>query len=255
MSPLKWRPVKCRPRQPAALLGKATEAKKWKLPLNAETDQTRISPRWVDTISPRRHHWGIGRGEDTFAVAQGHPRGPKMGSLKSPCTTSYWSSIETIALNCLVFWEKRVLYTRFRREIDRQTNRQTNEQTNRRTSPSRKVLSCTSCGGSFTIKNDSWNCYFVMNTVQNLFTKRHHACHELGFNTDWHSDKCTRCWVICSMNSNVIVTWKKKWTSWIILLVLYCFFVWFLDVLIGVGNSPAEYQVDHHSVTLHQKCI
>ena len=30
-------------------------------------------------------------------------RGPVMGSLKSPCTTSYWSSIETIALNCLVF--------------------------------------------------------------------------------------------------------------------------------------------------------
>jgi len=30
-------------------------------------------------------------------------RGPIMGSLKSPCTTSYWSSIQTIALNCLVF--------------------------------------------------------------------------------------------------------------------------------------------------------
>jgi len=29
--------------------------------------------------------------------------GPIMGSLKSPCTTSYSSSIETIALNCLVF--------------------------------------------------------------------------------------------------------------------------------------------------------
>jgi len=26
-----------------------------------------------------------------------------MGSLKSPCTTSYRSSIDTIALNCLVF--------------------------------------------------------------------------------------------------------------------------------------------------------
>jgi len=47
---------------------------------------------------------------------------------------------------------------------------------------------------------------------------------ECPFNTDWHSDKCTRYWVICSMNSNVIVTRKKKWTSWIILLVLYCFF-------------------------------
>ena len=30
-------------------------------------------------------------------------RGPIMGSLKSPCTTSYRSSTETIALNCLVF--------------------------------------------------------------------------------------------------------------------------------------------------------
>jgi len=30
-------------------------------------------------------------------------RGPIMGSLKSPCTTSYRSSIDTIALNCLVF--------------------------------------------------------------------------------------------------------------------------------------------------------
>jgi len=30
-------------------------------------------------------------------------RGPIMGSLKSPCTTSYRSSIEIIALNCLVF--------------------------------------------------------------------------------------------------------------------------------------------------------
>jgi len=28
---------------------------------------------------------------------------PIMGSLKSPCTTSYRSSIDTIALNCLVF--------------------------------------------------------------------------------------------------------------------------------------------------------
>jgi len=30
-------------------------------------------------------------------------RGPIMGSLKSPCTTSYRSSIDTIALNCLVY--------------------------------------------------------------------------------------------------------------------------------------------------------
>jgi len=30
------------------------------------------------------------------------PSSPRMGSLKSPCKTSYWSSIETIAANCLV---------------------------------------------------------------------------------------------------------------------------------------------------------
>jgi len=38
-----------------------------------------------------------------FAVAQGHPRGPRMVSLKSPCRTSYWSLIEIIARSCLVF--------------------------------------------------------------------------------------------------------------------------------------------------------
>ena len=33
---------------------------------------------------------------------------PIIGSLKSPCTTSYRSSIDTIALNCLVFLENHV---------------------------------------------------------------------------------------------------------------------------------------------------
>jgi len=53
-------------------------------------------------------------------------RSPVMGSLKSPCTTSYRSSMETIALNCLVF-EKIALFA-FWRQTDRQTDRQTNEQ-------------------------------------------------------------------------------------------------------------------------------
>jgi len=35
-------------------------------------------------------------------------RGPIMGSLKSSCTTFYRSSMDTIAVNCLVFWENRV---------------------------------------------------------------------------------------------------------------------------------------------------
>jgi len=47
-------------------------------------------------------------------------RGPIMGSLKSPCTTSYRSSVDTIALNCLVF-EK----IAFLQLGDRQTNRWT----------------------------------------------------------------------------------------------------------------------------------
>jgi len=32
--------------------------------------------------------------------------GPMMGSLKSPCTSSYRSSIETVALNYLSFWDE-----------------------------------------------------------------------------------------------------------------------------------------------------
>ena len=48
-----------------------------------------------------------------------------MGSLNSPRTTSYESSIETIALNCLVF-EKITFFCIL--ATDRQTNRQTDEQ-------------------------------------------------------------------------------------------------------------------------------
>jgi len=47
------------------------------------------------------------------------------GSLKSPCTTSYRSSIYTIALNCLVF-EKIAFFCIL--ATDRQTNRRTDEQ-------------------------------------------------------------------------------------------------------------------------------
>jgi len=44
-------------------------------------------------------------------------RGPIMGSLKSPCATSYRSLIETIALNCLLF--EKIAFLHF---ADRQTN-------------------------------------------------------------------------------------------------------------------------------------
>jgi len=50
--------------------------------------------------------------------------GPTMGSLKSPCTTSYRSSIMTIALKCLVC--EKIAILQFG---DRQTNRQTIIQT------------------------------------------------------------------------------------------------------------------------------
>jgi len=56
-------------------------------------------------------------------------RGPIMGSLKSPCATSDRSSIDTIALNCLVF--EKIAFFAFWRQTDRQTDRQTNRQTNR----------------------------------------------------------------------------------------------------------------------------
>ena len=48
---------------------------------------------------------------------------PTMGSLKSRCTTSYRSSIDTIALNCLVF-EKIAFFFAFWRQTDRRTNGQ-----------------------------------------------------------------------------------------------------------------------------------
>jgi len=58
-------------------------------------------------------------------------RGPIVRSLKSPSTTSYRSSIDTIALNCLVFLENRVFLYFGERQTDRQTDRQTNKQKNR----------------------------------------------------------------------------------------------------------------------------
>ena len=50
-------------------------------------------------------------------------RGPIMGSLKSSRTTSYRSSIEVIALNCLV--DEKIAFFVFWRHTDRQTNRWT----------------------------------------------------------------------------------------------------------------------------------
>ena len=51
-------------------------------------------------------------------------RGPIMGSLKSPCTTSYRSSIDTVALNYLVFFLENRVFAIWR-QTDKQTNRRT----------------------------------------------------------------------------------------------------------------------------------
>ena len=67
-----------------------------------------------------------------------------MGSLKSPGTISYKSSIETIALNCLVF-EKIAFFCILA------TDRQTNKQTNRWTAPTHYAAFAVASGGLITI--------------------------------------------------------------------------------------------------------
>ena len=54
-------------------------------------------------------------------------RAPVMGSVKSPCTTSYIVNRHHSS-KLLSFWENRVFFA-FWREIDRQTSRQTNRRT------------------------------------------------------------------------------------------------------------------------------
>jgi len=49
-----------------------------------------------------------------------------MGSLKSPCTTSCRSPVETIALNCIVF--EKIAFFVFWQQTDKQTDRRTDGQ-------------------------------------------------------------------------------------------------------------------------------
>ena len=70
-------------------------------------------------------------------------RGLIMGSLKSPSSTYYRSSTETIAINCLVFEKK----SRFWRQTDKQTDRQTN----RWAHPSHEAALAVASGGLITI--------------------------------------------------------------------------------------------------------
>jgi len=64
-----------------------------------------------------------------------------MGSLKSSCATSYRSSIDTIALNCLVL---RNCVFAIWRQRDKQTN--TDRQTNRWTGPMHKAALAVTSG-------------------------------------------------------------------------------------------------------------
>ena len=73
-------------------------------------------------------------------------RGPIMGSLKSRCTTSYRSSIDTIAINCLLF--EKIAFFAFWRQTDKQTDEQMDTSRSRcreRRLDKRRIL----CGLSF----------------------------------------------------------------------------------------------------------
>ena len=73
-------------------------------------------------------------------------RGSIIGSLKSPCTSSYRSSIETMPINCLIFEKIALLYFG-----DKQTDRQTDRQTNRWTGPLHEAALAVVSGGLISV--------------------------------------------------------------------------------------------------------
>ena len=89
---------------------------------------TWLSPNYNMHLCTKFHqnemifHWNmaISRFSRWLISATLNFRGPIMGFLKSPFGTSYSSSIETIALNCLLFEKSRFLLA-----TDRQTDKQT----------------------------------------------------------------------------------------------------------------------------------
>jgi len=100
-------------------------------------------------------------------------RGPIMGSLKSPCTTSYGLSIETIALNCLVF-EKIAFFCIL--VIDRQTDRQTNriDALSRSRCRERRLYNSTVCLYVCSNKSMQQN---VRAYIDNKYTKNYRQMH------------------------------------------------------------------------------
>ena len=83
---------------------------------------------WVPRVSPRRQHKfrGVCCGARGVVCCRS-----SIGSLKSPCKTSYWSSIQTVALNCLVFRKPR-FYVRLQ-ATEKQTDEQIDRQPDGRT--------------------------------------------------------------------------------------------------------------------------
>ena len=135
-----------------------------------------------------------------------------MCSLKSPCTTSYMSSIDTTALTKLLsFWENGVFLHFGDRQTDRQTNRQTDKRTSRWTDPMHWAALAIASGGliisAFAIatgnccmKNGRLKlCYFEFSRL-NLHTGTlpEQATHHLGWwfclrdsTIDWQRDHDT----------------------------------------------------------------
>jgi len=85
----------------------------WPLPV-CEILSTSDHPRQKKMTSCRFSRWRISTILDCSD--------PIMGSLKSSYTTSYRSSIDIIALNCLVF--EKISFFAFWRQTDRQTDKQ-----------------------------------------------------------------------------------------------------------------------------------
>jgi len=117
-----------------------------------------------------------------------------MGSLKSPCTTSCRSSIETIALNCLVF-EKNTFFCIL--ATDRQTDKQMdttdalsrsrcrerrlNKSATENTSNTFNVVQCTDSAQ----KEESW-CALGLCAKTIYTADQAEICLLLSFFTRWH---------------------------------------------------------------------